>query len=100
MVDGHFNFGHVVSHRVMGKLIEKAGESFVAAASIRNQTHVGCLIDYTGMAARAGMIAIMMTDGSWGPKLMAPHGGRDRRLGINPGRWRFPVRRASTSASA
>ncbi|MES2169525.1 MAG: Ldh family oxidoreductase [Actinomycetota bacterium] len=90
MVDGHFNFGHVVSHRVMERLIDKASTSFVAAASIRNQTHVGCLIDYTSMAAKAGMIAIMMTDGAWGPKLMAPYGGRERRLGINPWSMAMP----------
>src|SRR3954447_4724888 len=90
MIDGGFNFGHVVSHHTMNRLIDKARESFVAAASIRNQTHVGCLIDYTSMAASQGMIALMMTDGAWGPKLMAPHGGRDRRLGVNPWSMALP----------
>lgn len=90
MVDGGFNFGHVVSHRVMTSLIDKARTSFVAAGSIRNQTHVGCLIDYTSMAAREGMIALMMTDGAWGPKLMAPYGGSARRLGINPWSMAMP----------
>jgi uncharacterized oxidoreductase len=90
MVDGHFNFGHVVSHVVMNKLIEKAETQMVAAASIRNQTHVGCLIDYTTLAAERGMVALMMTDGAWGPKLMAPYGGRERRLGINPWSMALP----------
>lgn len=89
MIDGGFNFGHVVSHHTMNRLIDKARESFVAAASIRNQTHVGCLIDYTSMAASQGMIGLMMTDGAWGPKFMAPFGGRERRLGINP--WSMSV---------
>lgn len=90
MVDGGFNFGHVVSHHVMTSLIDKARTSMVAAGSIRNQTHVGCLIDYTSMAAREGMIALMMTDGAWGPKLMAPYGGSARRLGINPWSMAMP----------
>jgi LDH2 family malate/lactate/ureidoglycolate dehydrogenase len=90
MIDGGFNFGHVVSHEVMGRLVEKAKTSFVAAASIRNQTHVGCLIDYTSMAAAEGMVALMMTDGAWGPKFMAPYGGRERRLGINPWSMSLP----------
>ena len=84
MVHGNFNFGHYVSHHVMQRLIAKAKTQNVAAASIRYQCHVGRLIDYTAMAAREGMIALMMCDGAWGPKFMAPHGGRDRRLGINP----------------
>ncbi|HVF63071.1 MAG TPA: Ldh family oxidoreductase [Casimicrobiaceae bacterium] len=84
MVDGHFNFGHYVSHHVMQRLIAKAKTSMVAAASIRYQCHVGRLMDYTAMAAREGMVALMMCDGGWGPKFMAPTGGRDRRLGLNP----------------
>lgn len=89
MVDGGFNFGHVVSHEVMSRLIDKARVAQVAAASIRNQTHVGRLIDYTSMASEQGMIAMMFTDGAWGPKFMAPHGGTERRLGINP--WSMTV---------
>lgn len=90
MVDGNFNFGHVVSHHVMNALIDKASTSMVAAASIRYQTHVGRLIDYTQMAADAGMIGLMMCDGAWGPKFMAPHGGADPRLGINPWSMTLP----------
>lgn len=84
LVNGNFNFGHYVSHHVMLRLIEKARTQNVAAGSIRYQCHVGRLIDYTAMAAEAGMVALMMCDGAWGPKFMAPHGGRERRLGINP----------------
>lgn len=90
MVDGHFNFGHYVSHHVMQRLIVKAKTSMVAAASIRYQCHVGRLIDYTAMAAREGMVALMMCDGGWGPKFMAPVGGRDRRLGLNPWSMALP----------
>ena len=91
MVDGNFNFGHYVSHHTMTRLIDKAKTQNVAAASIRYQCHVGRLIDYTTMAAREGMIALMMTDGAWGPKFVAPWGGTDRRLGVNP--WSMAVPR-------
>ena len=84
LVNGNFNFGHYVSHHTMLRLIEKARAQNVAAASIKYQCHVGRLVDYTSMAAAQGMIALMMTDGAWGPKFMAPTGGRDRRLGVNP----------------
>ena len=84
VVNGNFNFGHYVSHHTMLRLIEKARTHNVAAASIRYQCHVGRLVDYTSLAADHGMIALMMTDGAWGPKFMAPTGGRDRRLGVNP----------------
>ena len=92
LIDGNFNFGHYVSHHAMTRLIEKAKDQHVAAASIRYQCHVGRLIDYTAMAARQGMIALMMTDGAWGPKFVAPWGGAERRLGVNP--WSMAVPRA------
>src|ERR1700730_64915 len=59
MVNGNFNTGHYVSHHTMKRLIEKAKTSNVAAASIKYQTHVGRLIDYTRMAANEGMVALM-----------------------------------------
>ena len=90
LVDGHMNFGHYVSHHTMTKLIDKARTHNVAAASIRYQCHVGRLIDYTAMAADAGMIGLMMCDGAWGPKFVAPHGGTERRLGINPWSMTLP----------
>jgi uncharacterized oxidoreductase len=89
MVDGKFNFGHYVSHHVMLRLIDKAREHNVAAASIKYQGHVGRLIDYTSMAAREGMVALMMCDGAWGPKFVAPWGAKDRRLGVNP--WSMAI---------
>jgi len=84
LVNGNLNFGHYVSDETMRRLIAKASEHNVAAGSIRFQTHVGRLIDYTAMAAAEGMIALMMCDGAWGPKWVAPTGGRERRLGVNP----------------
>lgn len=96
MVNGNFGFGHYVSHHTMLRLIDKAKEHNVAAASIKYQCHVGRLIDYTAMAADAGLIALMMTDGAWGPKFMAPHGGRERRLGVNPWSMALPSAEAGT----
>jgi uncharacterized oxidoreductase len=64
LVNGNLNFGHHVSDWTMRRLIEKANRFNVAAGSIRFQTHVGRLIDYTAMAAREGMIALMARSGS------------------------------------
>lgn len=90
LVNGNLNFGHYVSHHTMLRLIDKARMHNVAAASIRYQTHVGRLIDYTSMAAEQGMIAMMMCDGAWGPKWVSPTGGRERRLGVNPWSMALP----------
>jgi uncharacterized oxidoreductase len=73
----------------MGLLIDKAKVHHVAAAAIKYQCHVGRLIDYTRMAAEEGMVSLMMCDGAWGPKFVAPWGGKERRLGVNP--WSIAI---------
>jgi LDH2 family malate/lactate/ureidoglycolate dehydrogenase len=84
LVDGGYNFGHYVSHWTIERMIESVRRNQVSIASIRNQGHVGRLMDYTAMAAEAGFVAIMMTDGAFGRRSVAPYGGKDRRLGVNP----------------
>lgn len=84
LVDGGYNFGHYVSHWTMEQMIDRVRRNQVSIASIRNQGHVGRLMDYTAMAAEAGFVSIMMTDGAFGRRSVAPYGGKERRLGVNP----------------
>jgi uncharacterized oxidoreductase len=58
---------------------------------VREQSHVGSLNDYPLMAARAGLIGILMCDSGQGPKSVAPFGGREARLGTNPLCIAFPT---------
>ena len=83
-VDGRWGFGPVVTEWTTRKTIEKARTVGVAVASIRDQSHVGRLAGYPSMAAREGLVAIMMCDSGQGPKQVAPFGGREPRLGTNP----------------
>ncbi len=90
-VNGNWGFGPVVSEWTMERCIEKARESKVAVATVREQSHVGSLNDYPLMAARAGMIGIIMCDSGQSPKSVAPFGGREARLGTNPLCIAFPT---------
>src|SRR5215212_7199885 len=90
-VNGNWGFGPVVSEFTMERCIEKARESKVAVATVREQSHVGSLNDYPLMAARAGMIGILMCDSGQSPKSVAPFGGREARLGTNPICIAFPT---------
>jgi uncharacterized oxidoreductase len=83
-INGHGGFGQVVSTRAMELAIHKARTLNVAAATVFQQSHVGRLADYPIMAARAGMIGLMMCDSGRTDKSVAPYGGRTRRLGTNP----------------
>jgi LDH2 family malate/lactate/ureidoglycolate dehydrogenase len=90
-VNGNWGFGPVVSEWTMERCIDKARESKVAVATVREQSHVGSLNDYPLMAARAGMIGIIMCDSGQSPKSVAPFGGREARLGTNPLCIAFPT---------
>jgi len=93
-VNGRWGFGPVISEWTMERLIAKARETRLAAATIREQSHVGRLADYPLMATRAGFIAMMMADSGQSPKAVAPFGGREARLGTNPICIAFPSTQA------
>jgi uncharacterized oxidoreductase len=84
VIDGHWGFGFHVNAKAMRLTIEKAKTTNVAACTVFRQSHVGRLGAYPLMAAEAGMIGIATADSGRSPKLVAPFGGREARLGTNP----------------
>ena len=84
VIDGHWGFGFHVNAKAMALTIEKAKKANVAACTVFRQSHVGRLAAYPMMAMREGMIGIATADSGRSPKLVAPFGGREARLGTNP----------------
>jgi len=84
VIDGHWGFGFHVNAKAMRLAIDKAKVTNVAAVTVFRQSHVGRLGAYPLMAAREGMIGLATADSGRSPKLVAPFGGREARLGTNP----------------
>jgi len=84
VIDGHWGFGFHVNAKAMALTIEKARTANVAACTVFRQSHVGRLAAYPLMAIEAGMIGIATADSGRSPKIVAPFGGREARLGTNP----------------
>jgi LDH2 family malate/lactate/ureidoglycolate dehydrogenase len=84
VIDGHWGFGFHVNAKAMQLAIDKAKVGNVAAVTVFRQSHVGRLGAYPLMAAREGMIGLATADSGRSPKLVAPFGGREARLGTNP----------------
>ena len=84
VIDGHWGFGYCVTRDAMKLTIEKAKKSNVAAATVFRQSHIGRLAAYPLMAVEAGMIGLITADSGRSPKVVAPFGGREARLGTNP----------------
>jgi uncharacterized oxidoreductase len=84
VIDGHWGFGFYVNAKAMQMTIEKAKTANVAAATVFRQSHVGRLAAYPLMAIKEGMIGLATADSGRSPKVVAPFGGREARLGTNP----------------
>jgi LDH2 family malate/lactate/ureidoglycolate dehydrogenase len=84
VIDGNWGFGFHVNAKAMQLTIEKARKSNVAACTVFRQSHVGRLAAYPLMAVTEGMIGLATADSGRSPKMVAPFGGREARLGTNP----------------
>jgi LDH2 family malate/lactate/ureidoglycolate dehydrogenase len=81
VVDGGNSMGQIGASFAMRQAIERAYTFGLAAAAIRGSNHCGALAYFTRMALDHDMIGIATTNAL---PTMAPWGGADRILGINP----------------
>jgi len=88
VIDGDRGAGHVVSRYAMSLAIDRAKMYGTSTVSVRNSTHCGALAFYTQMAADAGCIGFASTTAG---RLMAPWGGVDRIIALNPLSWAAPT---------
>lgn len=81
VVDGGNSMGQIGAHFAMQAVVERAKTTGIAAAAIRGSNHCGALAYYVRMAIDAEMIGVATTNAL---PTMAPWGGAERLLGINP----------------
>ena len=81
VIDGGNSMGQVGATFAMQRAIEAARATGVAAAALRGSNHCGAMDRYARMALDHDMIGVAMTNAL---PTMAPWGGRDKIVGINP----------------
>lgn len=81
LIDGANGLGMVVGKWAMQRCIEKAAQSGMAMATVRNSNHYGIAGYYAMMALPHDMIGISFTNSQ---PLVAPTYGRKAILGTNP----------------
>jgi len=84
VTSGGWNFGQVAGRKAMEVAIEKTKEAGMCIVCLRDSFHIGRVGDYPRMAAEAGMVAIVFVNTHGAGRLVAPYGGRERRLAANP----------------
>ena len=88
VVDGGNSMGQIGAHFAMQKVIERAATTGIAAAAIRGSNHCGALAYFARMALDQDMIGMATTNAL---PTMAPWGGAERILGINPVAFAIPA---------
>jgi LDH2 family malate/lactate/ureidoglycolate dehydrogenase len=81
VVDGGNSMGQIGTHFAMQRAIERAQSTGIAAVAVRGSNHCGALAAYVLQAVSHDMIGIVTTNAL---PTMAPWGGAERLLGINP----------------
>jgi len=84
VIDGGWGFGQVVGREAMEIAIKKAAQAGVGTVAVSQCCHIGRVGEYPLMAANKGMAAVMFVNTHGGGKLVAPWGGKERRLSANP----------------
>jgi len=81
VVDGHNSMGQIGMHFAMQQAIDRAQLHGIAAAGVRGSNHSGAMAYFAAQALEHDMIGIATTNAL---PTMAPWGGAERLLGINP----------------
>jgi LDH2 family malate/lactate/ureidoglycolate dehydrogenase len=81
VVDGANSMGQIGAAFAMRRAIERARDTNVAVAAVRGSNHCGAMAYYAAMALAEDMIGLAATNAL---PTMAPWGGLDKILGINP----------------
>lgn len=88
VIDGDNAMGQVVAAFAMRMAVERARETKVAFAAVRGSNHCGALDHWVLRAASEGMVGLASTNAL---PTMAPWGGLDKIVGMNPFSVAFPA---------
>src|SRR5262249_6034031 len=81
VVDGGNSMGQIGARFAMEAAIERAGSTGIAAAAVRGSNHCGAIACYAAMTPPRDLVGLATTNAL---PTMAPWGGAERLLGINP----------------
>ena len=91
VLDGNWGVGQLMGWRAVQLVLKKAKQGALAAVSLRNCSHLGRLGEYTQMIANEGLIGFVTVNGHGGAQGVAPWGGLERRLSVNPMSYAVPA---------
>jgi uncharacterized oxidoreductase len=91
VVDGKRGFGQVIGEEAMAIGLVKVRNSGVAVIALRHASHLGRIGDWAEQCAEAGYASLHLANVVGAGAIVAPFGGRERRLATNPFAAGMPV---------
>lgn len=89
-IDGNRGYGQTIMAQATDMLCAKAKTAGAAVLALRNTHHIGRIGAWAERAAGHGCASIFLVDVAGVDAKVAPHNGRDARLGTNPICLGFP----------
>ncbi len=83
VLDGKFGFGQSMGEQAVDVGVEKAKNQGISIIGLRNSGHLGRIGDWAERAAEHDLVSIHMVNVK-NSLLVAPFGGRDRRMSTSP----------------
>src|SRR5262249_5172679 len=90
VVSGRRGWGHVATRQTMELCVERARQTGVCLAMLKDTNHIGRLGDYVEIAAGEGMVGFLAGSGNPKSAWVAPWGGTKPVFGTNPMAFGFP----------
>ncbi len=87
VLDAGNGFGVLAAQKAMTEALRLATVQGIGSCAVRNSSHFGAANYFAEMAAKQGMIGIVLSNAA---PTMAPWGGREAILGTNPLAFAFP----------
>jgi uncharacterized oxidoreductase len=87
VVDGRRGFGQLAARNAVGHVRLLARQYGVGTVALSNCNHIGRLGEYVHLLAIDDAVGLAFCNAD---PSVAPHGGRERRLGTNPFAWAVP----------
>jgi uncharacterized oxidoreductase len=84
LVEGGLGIGQVIAKEAIALGIERARAHGVAVVGVRHSAHMGRIGAWAEQAAAAGLVSLHFVNTTGFGIQVAPFGGSDRRLSVNP----------------
>lgn len=90
-VDCQWGFGQIGARFGAEVARDLANEFGIGCAALSQVNHIGRLGEYAEIIARAGLVGLVFTGGTYVKVSVTPYGGREPLFGTNPMAWAVPT---------